>query len=100
MNTVAAPKINKKAIVKLNEALLLTGIVSRCRLAVRDDNTYTLHIESDRTLTPIRVRLCGEYLLDGLAHDIAMDILNEYEATIKILSYPKFKEAIYPAPKD
>lgn len=75
---VSAPKINKKAIAKLNDALLLASINSDCGLSVRDDNTYTLHMASARVDVPTRVVLCGDYILNSSVSDISDAITDRY----------------------
>ena len=77
MRTLTAPKINTKAIAKLNKALLLTDIDGMHGLSVGDDNTFTLTIREDGG-DPVRVRICVDYILDACSKDLATDILHEH----------------------
>ena len=100
MKTLSAPKINNKAIRRLNKALALTGINGDCNLSVSDDNTYTLRIYSDHVGMPIRVNLCGDYLLNGSITDIADDIRERFKVGEGLLSYDGFEEVSYPPVED
>ena len=100
MKTLSAPKINNKAIRRLNKALALTGINGDCNLSVSDDNTYTLRIYSDRAGMPIRVNLCGYYLLNGSFTDIANDIRERFKVGEGLLSCEGFEEVSYPPVED
>jgi len=96
MKTLFPPKINKKTIRRLNKALALTGINGDCNLSVSDDNAYTLRIRSDHIGIPIRVNLCGDYLLNGSLTDIADDIRERFKVGEGLLSYEGFEEVSYP----
>jgi hypothetical protein len=100
MKKLSAPKINNKAIRRLNKALDLTGINGDRNLSVSDDNTYTLRIHADHIVIPIRVNLCGDYLINGSITDIANDILERFKVGEGLLIYDGFEEVSYPPVED
>jgi hypothetical protein len=100
MKTLSAPKINNKAIRRLNKALALTGINGDCKLSVSDDNTYILRIASDHLVIPIRVNLGGDYLLNRSITDIANDIRQRFKVGEGLLSCAGFEEVSYPPVED
>ena len=100
MKKLSAPKINNKAIRRINKALALTGIDGECNLSVSSDNTYTLRIHSDHIGIPIRVNICGDYLLNGSITDVANDIRKRFKVGESLLSCEGFEEVSYPPFED
>ena len=95
MNTVSAPKINKKVIAKLNKSIPLTEIDGKYTLAVREDGLYALNIESDQLDVDVRVSLYDYDILDKSPVEVADVILQRIKKLTVIFHRPTIKEIYF-----